>query len=456
VPEPTGARGHRSDTRSAFVEAAVLHGPLDAAAAILAAEPGIATADVHTAAILGDEGAVRRFLAEDPSHAVSTSGPLGWDALTHLCFSRYLRLDPARSEGFVRAAILLLDAGADPNTGFLAEAHRPEPVRESALYGAAGMAHHAALTRLLLERGADPNDEEVTYHTPETHDNGALVALVESGRLTADSLATLLLRKADWHDPAGIRYLLERGADPNRHTRWGFTGFQQALRRDNEIAGIEALLDHGADPALGNRADGRSGGAMAARRGRGDVLDALERRGIPAVLEGTDHLLAAVARNDGAAARRIASGTPAAAERLKAEAGEVLACFAGNGNTPGVGLLLDFGIDVAIRFAAGDGYWGIAPESTALHVAAWRARHDTVRFLVARGAPVAARDGQGRTPLQLAVRAAVDSYWTRRRSPESVRALLDAGASPEGVPFPSGYAEMDALLASHRQPPGGP
>ena len=37
-------------------------------------------------------------------------------------------------------------------------------------------------------------------------------------------------------------------------------------------------------------------------------------------------------------------------------------------------------------------------------------------------------DGRGRTPLQLAVRGCVDSYWTEYRSPESVKALLEAGA----------------------------
>jgi len=40
----------------------------------------------------------------------------------------------------------------------------------------------------------------------------------------------------------------------------------------------------------------------------------------------------------------------------------------------------------------------------------------------------------------------VDSYWKERRSPASVEALLGAAASVEGVPFPSGYSEVDELL----------
>jgi hypothetical protein len=49
----------------------------------------------------------------------------------------------------------------------------------------------------------------------------------------------------------------------------------------------------------------------------------------------------------------------------------------------------------------------------------------------------------------LAVRACVDSYWTERRTPEPVRLLLAAGATTDGVAFPSGYADVDALLRPH-------
>src|SRR6059036_3749501 len=149
-----------SDPRAAFIEAAVWHGTLERAAAILAAHPEVASSDIHSAAVLGDDAAVRRFLERDPGNATMKGGPRGWDALTHLCFSRYLRLDPARSDGFVRAATALLDAGADPNTGWDEPNYPPYLMRETAIYGAAAVARHAGLTRLLLDRGADPNDAE--------------------------------------------------------------------------------------------------------------------------------------------------------------------------------------------------------------------------------------------------------------------------------------------------------
>ena len=127
-------------------------------------------------------------------------------------------------------------------------------------------------------------------------------------------------------------------------------------------------------------------------------------------------------------------------------AGLLLAKFAGTGNVEGVRQLLDLGVDAAMPFTEGDGYWDVARNSTALHVAAWRAQHDVVKLLVERGAPVNVKDAKGRTPLMLAVKACVDSYWTRRRSPISVEALLRTGASTDGVSFPSGYAEVDELL----------
>ncbi|HXI52705.1 MAG TPA: ankyrin repeat domain-containing protein [Candidatus Saccharimonadales bacterium] len=451
------------DPVSEFIEAACApldrghaSGTLEAAEQLLREHPELSNANVYTAAILGSAEAVRAFLAADPASATVKGGPRNWDALTHLCFSRYLRLDAARSAGFVSAARALLDAGASPNTGWYEVNHQPNPGWESVLYGAAGVAHHEELTRLLVERGADPNDGEVAYHAPEGWDNGALKVLVQTGRLSDVSLSTILLRKTDWHDYEGIKWLLEQGVNPNLMTHWGKTALHNAAVSDNALEIFEVLLDHGGDPTLvGGRPDafrsaaGKSAVALAARRGRGDVLELFERRGIPLGLRGVEELIGACARNDGASVRSITQREPQLVAELMAEGGRLLAWFAGNGNTAGVERLLDLGVEVRARFAEGDGYFGVAKDSTALHVAAWRARHATVKRLIERGAPVDEVDGDGRTPLALAVRACVDSYWSERRSPESVEALLRAGASVGGVPFPSGYEEVDALLRAH-------
>ena len=102
---------------------------------------------------------MQRFIAADPRNATRKEAPYDGDALVYLCLSKYLRLDKTRSEAFLRAATALLDAGADPNTGFTAKDEYGD--FETALYGAAAVAQHAELTRLLLERGADPTKRKL-------------------------------------------------------------------------------------------------------------------------------------------------------------------------------------------------------------------------------------------------------------------------------------------------------
>src|SRR3989441_1656390 len=135
-----------TDFRAAFIKAAIWHGTLDEADALLATHPELRAGDIHPAAILGDDLAVTRLLAEDPSRATAKSPPYGGDALTYLSMSNYLRLDPARTRGFLRAAEALLDAGADPNAGFWETGQHAS--HETPLYGAAGVAHSVDLTRL--------------------------------------------------------------------------------------------------------------------------------------------------------------------------------------------------------------------------------------------------------------------------------------------------------------------
>ena len=157
------------DPVSLFIEVAVVprygwhaSGALEHTQLILARYPHVATASIYTAAVLADEPAVRAFLARDPKLASVPGGPHQWDALTYLAFSRYLRLDPSRSEAFVSTARLLLEAGASANTGLMetTDDDPPHEFLESVLYAAAGLAKHPGLTRLLLEHGADPNDNE--------------------------------------------------------------------------------------------------------------------------------------------------------------------------------------------------------------------------------------------------------------------------------------------------------
>ena len=391
-------------------------GTLEEADALLAQRPLLARGDVYAAALLGDRAEVRRLLEDDGRRATAPGGPYGWDALTYLCFSRYLRLRP--SEGFVETAEALLDAGADPNGGFFDEEHRPAPTFESALYGAAGVAHHAGVTRLLLARGADPNlGGEVAYHAPEGFDDDAMRAVVESGRLHPGALTTMLHRKLDWTDLRGLRWLLDHGADPNAVSAWGDRALHHSLARDNALALIEALLDAGADPSLeAPRFDGRSAVAVAARAGRRDALELFARRGVAIALHGDDAFFAALALADRARALAILAAEPGIVERLEQVAPGTVATLAGAGNTAALELALELAFPLTAE---------------AMERAVWRERTETVSFLLARGARVTL------ALLELAERAQAEpSEWTPHASPAVLDALRRAAAAAgtPGVP----------------------
>jgi hypothetical protein len=448
------------DPLSTFIEVASVprhgwhgSGSLEHAQLILSRYPQVATASIYAAAILADETTIRNFLAQDPSLATATGGPYQWDALTYLAFSRYLRLDPSRSDAFVATARVLLDAGASPNTGWTEYIDEPpHPIQETVIYAAAGIARHPGLTRLLLEYGADPNDGETCYHAPETYDNTVVKILIDSGRCNDRSLSWLAARKADWHDEKGLLLALDGGANPNYMTQWSHTPFQHSIRRDNSLVMIEMFLDHGADPALRNTENGRNALQMAAYHGRGDILTALEQRGFALKFEGPDAdletLVAACAQANLPRANSLIAQNPELQPRLLQIGGSLLARFAGTANLEGVRTLLDLGIPPDALWPEGDPYFDMTRNSTALHHAAWRAHHDVVRELIASGAPIHATDLRGRTALQLAVKACIDSYWVRRRQPDSVAALLAAGATIEGIQLPTGYAAIDQLLLS--------
>jgi ankyrin repeat protein len=401
-------------------------GGIDRARGILSKNPDVATANIYTAAVLGNDSAVRQFLQSDSAHAILKGGPYGWDALTYLCFSKYLRLDKDRSDGFVRAATALLQSGADANSGFYSAEHEPEPVFESVLYGAAGVAHHDGLTKLLLDHGADPNDGETEYHSPEWFNNRPMELIVESGRLKPMGLTTMLHRKLDWTNLSGVVWLLDHGADPNMLSFWGGRALDHALGRDNPIAFFETLMTYGANPLLAT-ADGVNAFMRAARMGRTDVLDLFQKRGFSFELEGDSAFLEACARGKDEDARMISRSDPELLPRLKSADPPILANFAGAGNTEGVRILLDFGFDIESQ-STHPGSRG----NTALHLAVWRERLDTVKLLISRGASLTARNPGGLTPLMLAERAQTDmSEWTPHESTavlEEVRRAETPGA----------------------------
>ncbi len=293
------------------------------------------------------------------------------------------------------------------------------------------------MTKVLLAAGADPNDRETPYHAPEHADGAAMKTLVESGKVDAWGMNTMLLRKLDFHDYDGVTWLLQHGADPNATEPWGKTALHQTVVRRNALRFVDLLLEHGADPTV-VASDGKSVVAVAARMGRADVIERLAARGFSTELRGIDRFLAACARADAETARAIIAQQPSLVCALRAADGRVFADVAGSGNTDAVRLMLDLGFDIGAPADFGE---------TALHLSIWHGHHETTRLLIERAAPLEQENDRGETVLQHAVRAAAGSDWQAAQSAEAVSALLDAGADVRAVTlYPSGVDEVDSLL----------
>jgi len=91
---------------------------------------------------------------------------------------------------------------------------------------------------------------EVVYHSPESTNNDVLKLLLDTGKLTPEDLALMLIRKHDWHHYEGAKLLLEYGADPNLQWNRGNSPFYHSVLRDNDLEFFELLLDYAGDPTL--------------------------------------------------------------------------------------------------------------------------------------------------------------------------------------------------------------
>ena len=156
-----------------------------AARALLAEHPE--TNSIAAAAAAADPDALAAHLAADPEAADRETGPHRWAPLLYLTYSRAV-LDGS-ADRYLRCARLLLDAGADPNAGYLWQG-LPSPF--TALTGVFGEGeqgagkqprhpHSLQLARLLLTAGASPNDGQSLYNRMFRPDNDHLLLLFEFG-----------------------------------------------------------------------------------------------------------------------------------------------------------------------------------------------------------------------------------------------------------------------------------
>jgi len=339
--------------------------------------------DVWVACAVGHLDAVSRAVEEDPSWVNHPGGPFALPPLVAVTHSRLGYL-PEMREGLRMCAARLLGAGADPNARIfnrfppasLAAPDEHGPL--SALYGAAGVSRDPALTALLLDAGAEPNDGESLYHSLENPDCTRL--LLQHGAQIAGSNA--LARALDMPDTAALELLLANGGDPNEPIRgpvgstWG-TLLLRAIGIRCSSRHVAALLASGADP--GARTPGGVGAyRLAMQTGLTEVAEMLRAAGAAEELMVDEAFIAACARADIADARRIQAARPDLPGSLPADRLRLLPDAVAWGSTEAVRVMVEVGWPIAAR----GGDW----DATALNLAVFRGDKDLAAFLLAHGA----------------------------------------------------------------------
>jgi ankyrin repeat protein len=428
---------------------------------MLAENPDLAAGSPYLACAIGDEGALRAVTKADPAWVDRPGGALKLPPLVAIAHSSLLQV-PAFRERLIRSARVLLAAGADPNQRIgnrwlpasLGEPNDDQPL--TALYGAAGRNHDAELTKLLLEAGADPNDDESLYHSLED---------LECTRLLLDHGARVertnaLYRALDFEYVAALALLLRQGADPNEPARnppltdWG-SPLLRAIRLRRSRQHVEALLEAGADPSA-TTPSGISAYRLALQLGLGEVAQLLREKGGAEPLSEEEQFIAACARGDEAEARHIQARRPDLPGALAAAQLRSLPDMTAEGFDTGARLMVELGWPIAVR----GGDW----DASALNLAVFRGNAGLTRFLLEHGARWTEQHGHGDNVCGTLSWASCNEPIKGGDWAGCAQALLDHGMpgaepdreDPEGVVV-SGRRkrfseEVTEVLLAHRKP----
>lgn len=367
---------------------------------LLAKEPHLAKANIYTAAAVGDFAAVADFLAQG-SDVHAKGGPFDWEPLLYAAYSR---LDSeAECHSTFEVGRVLLENGADPNAGFLWDWGSPYPCLLTALTGVLGLGeadtgrgegpliqpphqHWYEFARLLLEAGADPNDNQGLYNRMQYPDNEHLKLLLEYGLGKGPGGLWFKRFFQVWpcvDRAAAAGYLPYTPADMVAYQlRWAVGA--------NALDRVKLLVENGVD------VNGSHGGVTpytaAVSKGHQEIAEYLVEHGarrIAVSLSPAKEFAIACNRANADRARELVASHPSLRDTL----GDLLTEAAEKGRVETIRLLVELGVDLN----------GKPGDTTALHCAARAGQLETVQLLVELGADVHARARNfNGTPLRFA------------------------------------------------------
>jgi ankyrin repeat protein len=341
---------------------------------LLADNPGITTNNIWAAAAAADVDTVRRLIS--PESVRQRGGPYRWTPLFYLAYSRLGQGDA------LATARLLLDAGADPNEGYL---WNGEPNAFTLLTGVFGEGEQGPdrqpvhpqareFARLLLVAGAEPNDSQTLYNRQFRPNNEHLELLFEYGLGNGDG--------GPWK--ARFDEALESPREMlHNQLRWAIEhGFTDRVR---------LLLRHNVDLTSPYQ-NGKTPLDLAILEGDETIVAELRAAGATeSRLNPVERLIAAVMRGDADQVAQLHNADPDVVERAKSRRPGLIVWATARGRIQAVELLLQLGFDVNALSRSDvprlDRQW-----ETALHVAASNGNLELARLLLDNGADPTIRD----------------------------------------------------------------